>query len=126
MLFLLPAGAAGKVFTEEMLRLLNSWTYKSDLETIALKALMIMPGLLLQKKKAFLNSKSKENSETPKQILSLWKNGQLDQLMFEGKTNQYVQQYNDRVTTNNNKEALTFARLIEAGKVNKAIKILEN
>ena len=46
--------------------------------------------------------------------------------MFEGKTNQYVQQYNDRVTTNNNKEALTFVRLIEAGKVNKAIKILEN
>ena len=46
--------------------------------------------------------------------------------MFEGKTNQYVQQNNDRVTTNNNKEALTFARLIEAGKVNKAIKILEN
>ena len=80
---------------------------------------------ITSKKKAFLNSKSKENSETPKQILSLWKNGQLDQLMFEGKTNQYVQQYNDRVTTNNNKEALTFARLIEAGKVNKAIKILE-
>ena len=51
MLFLLPAGAAGKVFTEEMLRLIKSWTYKSDLETIALKALMIMPGLLLQKEK---------------------------------------------------------------------------
>ena len=51
MLFLLPAGAAGKVVIEEMLRLINSWTYKSDLETIALKALIIMPGLLLQKEK---------------------------------------------------------------------------
>ena len=51
MLFLLPAGAAGKVFIEEMLRLINSWTYKSDLEAIALKALIIMPGLLLQKEK---------------------------------------------------------------------------
>ena len=123
MLFLLPTGAAGKGFIEEMIRLVNSWTYKSNLETIALKALMIMPGLLLQK--TSLNSKSKENSETLKRRLSLWKNGQLDQLMFEGKTIQDRLQNNDRTTTNKNKEALTFARLIEEGKVNKAIKILE-
>ena len=45
--------------------------------------------------------------------------------MFEGKTIQDRLQNNDRVTTNNNKEALTFARLTEEGKVNKAIKILE-
>ena len=59
-LFLLSTGAAGKGFIEETIRLVNSWTYKSNLETIALKALMIMPCLLLQK--TFLNSKSKENS----------------------------------------------------------------
>ena len=58
-LFLLPTGAAGKGFIEEMIRLVNSWTHKSNLETIALKALMIMSGLLLQK--TSLNSKSKEN-----------------------------------------------------------------
>ena len=83
-LFLLTTGAAGKGLIEETIRLVNSWTYKLDLETIALKALMIMPCLLLQK--TFLNSKSKENSETLKRKLWLWKNGQLDQLMFEGKT----------------------------------------
>ena len=60
------------------------WTYKLHLETIALKALMIMPTLLLQK--TSLNLKSKENSETLKRRLSLWKNGQLDQLMIERKT----------------------------------------
>ena len=83
-LFLLTTGAAGKGLIEETIRLVNSWTYKLDLETIALKTLMIMPCLLLQK--TFLNSKSKENSETLKRRFSLWKNGQLDQLMFEGKT----------------------------------------
>ena len=67
-----------------MIRRVNSWIYKSDLEIKALKALMIMPGLLLQK--TSLNSNSKENSETLKRILSLWNNGQLDQLVFEGKT----------------------------------------
>ena len=81
--FLLPTGVAGKGFVEEMIRLVNSWTYKSDLETL-LETLMIMPGLLLQK--TFLNSKSKENSETLKRRLLLWKNGQLDQFIFERKT----------------------------------------
>ena len=47
--FLLPAGVAGKGFVEEMARLINSWTYKSDLETKELKVLMISSGLLLQK-----------------------------------------------------------------------------
>ena len=122
----LLTGAAGKGFIEEMIRLVNSWTYKSNIETIALQALMIlmiMLGLLLQK--TSLNSKSKKNSEILKQRLSLWENGQPDQLMSEGKTIQDRLQNNDRATTNKNKEALTFARLIEEGKVNKVIKFLE-
>ena len=60
-----------------------------------------------------------------KRTLSLRKNWQLEQLIFEGKTIQVRLQNNERVTANNNKEALTFAQLIEEGKVNKAIKILE-
>ena len=106
-----------------MIRFVNCRTYKSDLETIALKTLIIMPGLLLQK--IYLNSKSKENFEKLKRRLSLWKNGQLDQLMFEGKTIQERLQNNNRATTNTNKEALSFTRLIEEGKVNKATKILK-
>ena len=74
---------------------------------------MVMPRLLLQK--TFLNSKSKENSETVKWWLLLWKNGPLDQLMFEGKTIQ--ERLKIMIITNNNKEALTFARLIEEGNV---------
>ena len=123
MLFLLPTAAVGKQFVEEMTRLVNCWTNKSDLETIALKALMIVPGLLLQK--TSLNSKSKENSETLKRRLSLWKNGQLDQLVFEEKTIQYRLQNNDRATANKNEEALNFTRLIEQGNVNNTTKILE-
>ena len=123
MLFLLPTAAVGKQFVEEMTRLVNCWTNKSDLETIALKALMIVPGLLLQK--TSLNSKSKENSETLKRRLSLWKNGQLDQLVFEEKTIQYRLQNNDRATANKNEETLNFTRLIEQGNVNNTTKILE-
>ena len=78
---------------------------------------MIMPGLLLQK--AHLKSKLEENSETLKRRLLLWTNGQLDQLMFEGKTIQ--DRLENNATTNKNKRALTFARIIEDGKVNKPI-----
>ena len=45
--------------------------------------------------------------------------------MFEAKTIQDRVQNNDRTNTKKSKEALTFARLIKEGKVNKAIKILE-
>ena len=72
-----------------------------------------------------MNSKSKENSETLKRRLSLWWNGQLDQLMFEAKTIQDRVENNDRTNTKKKKRALTFARLIKEWKVNKAIKILE-
>ena len=75
--------------------------------------------------KNFLEFKIKKSSEILKRRLSLWENGQPDQLMSEGKTIQDRLQNNDRATTNKNKEALTFARLIEEGKVNKAIKFLE-
>ena len=106
-----------------MTGLVNSCTYKSNLETVTLKELVIMPGLLLQK--ISLNSKKKKNSEILKQRLLLWKNGQLDQLKFERKTVQDRLQNNWRVNTNKNKEALTFTQLIKEEKVNKAIKILE-
>lgn len=52
----------------------------------------------------FLNSKTKENSETLKRRLHLWKNGQIDQLIF-GKTIQDRLQYTNKVFTNKNKEA---------------------
>ena len=79
---------------------------------LVLKPFIIMSGLLLQK--TSLNLKSKENSETLKQRLLLWKNGQ------------YILQNNERATGNKNKKVLTFSWLIQEGKVfNKAIKVLD-
>ena len=61
-LFLLPSGPTGKRFIEEMTRLINSWTFRSEQDTVAVKALMVLPTLLLQK--ASFTSKSKDNVET--------------------------------------------------------------
>ena len=50
-----------------MIKLVNSWANKSDLETIVLKALKIITGLFLQKT---LNSKSKELKSTETKIIA--------------------------------------------------------
>ena len=63
-----------------------------------------MPGLLLRKTPQ--NSKSKEKFKILKRRLSPCKNGQLDQLMFEGKTIQDRLQNNDKVTKIKNKRGV--------------------
>ena len=67
-LFLLPSRSTGKRFIEEMKRLINSWTLRSEQDTIAMKALMVLPTLLLQK--TSFTSKSKDNVETLKRRLN--------------------------------------------------------
>ena len=46
-IFLLPSGRSGKLYIEETTRLINSWTHKSPLQDVALKAIMVMSNLLL-------------------------------------------------------------------------------
>ena len=48
-LFLLPSGKAGKQYIDETIKLLNERLQESPLKDIGLKAIMIMPNLLLQK-----------------------------------------------------------------------------
>ena len=73
-LFLLPFGSTGKRFIEEMTRIINNWTFKSEQDSIAMKALMVLPTLLLQK--TSFTPKSKDNAETLKRRLDQWKDGQ--------------------------------------------------
>ena len=68
-LFLLPTGHAGKKFINECTKLINAWTINSPLHNITLKALTIMPALLLQKPNK--KSKAKEHNECLKRRLDL-------------------------------------------------------
>ena len=58
-LFLLPSGQAGKSFIDEIFIMMKEWIYESPLKDIAFKAIMVMPGLLLQKPSR--KSKSKDH-----------------------------------------------------------------
>jgi hypothetical protein len=53
----LPSGAAGKSYIRETTRLINYWNNNSKaLKNTALKAVMIMPHLLLQKPRPSLKN----------------------------------------------------------------------
>ena len=64
----LPSVSTDKRFIEEMIRLINSLTFRSEQDTTAMKAPMVLPTLLFQK--ASLTSKSKDNVESLKRRLN--------------------------------------------------------
>ena len=93
-------------------------------DTIAMKALMVLPTLLLQKTSR--TSKYKDNVETLKRRLNQWKDGQIEKLLVEGKTIQ-ERLFKDNVKNqSSDRKATLFARFMENGKVNKALKLLES
>ena len=83
-LFKLPSGNAGKRFICEMTRQINLFTTNSSLQPVALKCLMIMPHLLLQKPS--LKSKSKDHTLALQRRLQLWEKGKIDDLVHESRT----------------------------------------
>jgi len=120
-LFLLPTSQAGKEYIDETSRLLNAWAHDSPLDTLAFKAIMIMPNLLLQK--PFKSSKTRDHVKTLERRLNSWKNGNLDDLVAECQTIQ------DNLPSFSNPKTIgeiskKFAKRMMKGNVNGALKLL--
>ena len=77
----LPSSRAGKSFIEELTFWIKQFNADSDLNSVALKAFMVLPTLILQKQSA--TSKSEEHSAALERRLALWKQGKLDLLLKE-------------------------------------------
>ena len=112
-LFMVPTGTAGKKFINEATKMLNFWTVNSPLKLIALKALHIMPALLLQKPSKTL--KSKDHLAALSRRLELWDNGKISELLYNG---------NDEMNTA--KISSKFKDLMQKGNVNGVLKLLTN
>ena len=81
--FSLRSGSVGKLFIEEMPILVDCWTYKTEQESVAMKTLMLLPTLLLQKNLFLLKNKRKRRNLKEK-IITLEK--QINKyLLCEGK-----------------------------------------
>ena len=86
-LFKVPSGRAGTAFVKETTRLIRAYAEVSALEGIALKDLMVMPQLLLQK--SHRTSKTKEHVSQLQRRLQLWEDGDTDRLLHEGRPAPY-------------------------------------
>ena len=83
-LFRVPFSKTGKVFASELSRLFRDCADGSVLEAVALKAVMIMPSLLLQC--PHCQSKHKESMGCLERRLSLWADGNILELLLEGQS----------------------------------------
>ena len=120
-LFKVPSGKEGKAFVAEMARLYRSYAETSALESVALKAAMTMPHLLLQKPSA--KSNAKEHCQVLGRRLRAWSAGEIDGLMQEGRVIQrYLTPKQNQL--NGDRLASLFSRLMLAGKTRAAIRLL--
>ena len=122
-IFMVPSGGSGKKFIKEITRLINLWTGDSPLEIIALKAIHVMPALLLQKPNK--NSKGKDHVAALERRLELQENGNIIELLNERQSIQ------ERLPTGERpkdiaKISVKFKELMHKGNVNGALKLLAN
>ena len=123
-LFLTPSGKTGKQFTFELAKLFRAYGEGSALESIALKASMVIPALLLQKPHP--TSKSREHVACLQRRIQLWQKGDINNLIIEGRT---IQQRLKKIYTHigSDKEQQSirrFTKLMLQGKVKAALRTL--
>ena len=105
----------------ELSKLYATYGSASALELVALKAAILLPILLLQKPNR--TSKTKQHITLLERRLGLWSNGDLDELVREGRTIQQRLPKNGPTKANSNL-ARSFSNLMFAGKCKAALDLL--
>ena len=119
--FTIPFGRAGKNFVTELSRLYLAFGSSSSLEAIALKAAIVFPILLLQKPSK--GSKTKVHITCLERRLASWTNGDLDELVREGRAIQQRLPKHGSARASGNL-AHNFSNLMFMGKCKAALDLL--
>ena len=115
---------AGKKFISETTKWIEFWNQGVNAyKDIALKVLMVMPALFLQKPS--FKSTAKQHSQCLSKRLTQWEQGEFDDLLREVKTIQAKLPTNHK-GLNEERLAKTFAKLVLEGKINAAMKLLDH
>ena len=117
--FSVPYGSAGKKFVSELSKLYRAYAEGSALEPIALKATTVMSLLLLQKPSR--NSKSRDHSACLERRLRAWTEGDINNLILEGRT---LQNRLPKISSSTNDEknlVRAFSNLMFKGKTSAAL-----
>ena len=125
-LFRIPLAKCGRAFVAEQARLFRAYATGSALESIALKAAMIMPVLLLQR--PHVKSKEKDHATHLTRRLSLWSRGDIHSLVSEGRTLQSIfsKSRRNKPFSDASSVARRFSQLMMSGKVKAALRLLSS
>ena len=120
-LFVVSSGNACSSHVSELARLLQAFADGSSIESVCMKAVTILQVLALQKPSR--TSKTRDHIRHLKRRLDLWKEGNLDEILLEGRCSQkhLPRPHKGR---SHNKLAKSFQKLMSKGKVNKALRLL--
>lgn len=123
-LFMLPSGSSGKQFIGELAKLYDTFASESSHESFAIKAVMTMPALLLQKPHS--KSKTRDHISCLNRRLALWEKGNTAELLKEGKVIQshLNSSFGGHPDHDNEKLARTFSKLMMEGRVRAALRLL--
>ena len=122
-LFKIPSGNIGKSLTAELSRLFMCFGTSSALESVAFKAIAVLPSLLLQR----LRSKSKDavNRTILERRLQLWKQGEFLTLLDECRLLQsHAVKNRFKKRGKGMSVSSTFANLMFQGKISEALGLL--
>jgi len=126
--FRIPSGKFGKRFILELARLFRAAGEGSVLEGIAIKAALTLCSLVLQKPSR--TSKDKQHISCLERRLKLWSDGNLDELVLEGRT---IQQRLRATKPSHECDSLpeghfahSFAKLMFAGNTKAALTLLSD
>ena len=113
-LFKVPSGRCGKDLVRELVRLLRAYVEDSALQSISLKAALVLPMLVLQK--PHRTSKTKDHVAHLDRRLQLWQEGKFEELLHEGRAIQ-KRQFSSGARHNNVNWVKSFSRFMFEGKV---------
>ena len=122
---MVPTGSTGKAFVSELALLIQSYADGAAIEPFALKALMVMPALLLQKPKFDSKLDSRLVRSCLQRHLALWLNGDFMALFNEGLVLQnHISSRPPYSHCDDQHRSGRFAHLMMEGRVNAALRCL--
>ena len=122
-LFNVPSGTSGKNFINELTFWIRQFNTSTKLNSIALKAFMIIPSLMLQKPSS--KSKAKEHAECLNRRLEFWKKGEIACILQEAKLIQR-RLLSSKKPKSSEDISRIFAKLMMEGKISAALKFLDS
>ena len=118
--FKIALGSCGKKLVEEACKLVSLYNGKGEWEHLAIKALIVLLPLVLQKPSK--NSKTRDHKAHLQRRMVMWKDGAIDGLVKEGTAIQKRFKAGTRQTSQN--LTRSFSNLVLQGKISAACKLI--